>query len=117
MGELTANSLDFYLDRPKQVVIVTPDARSEAEPLLQALRGVFLPNRVLSVIHEGRAQKQLGKLVPLVKGKTAQQGKATAYVCEQQVCELPTADPTVFVRQLKKLHPLEPPAEQAAAGG
>jgi uncharacterized protein YyaL (SSP411 family) len=40
--------------------------------------------------------------VPLVKGKQAQGGAVTAYVCEQQVCELPTTDVAVFARQLAK---------------
>ena len=30
-------------------------------------------------------------------------GKTTAYVCEQQVCELPTSDPAVFAAQIAKV--------------
>jgi hypothetical protein len=40
-------------------------------------------------------------LVPLVEGKFARDGVATAYVCENRICELPTTDPAVFARQIR----------------
>jgi uncharacterized protein YyaL (SSP411 family) len=36
----------------------------------------------------------------LVKGKTAQDGEVTAYVCKNRVCRYPTSDPKVFAKQL-----------------
>jgi len=45
------------------------------------------------------------RVVPLLKAKTALKGKATAYVCEKRTCELPTSDPEVFARQLRKARP------------
>jgi len=95
-------AVDFRYDTPKQIVIVTPDSRAEAEPMLARFRTVFLPNRVLVVASEGELAL-LGKLVPLVEGKTTRQGKATAYVCERRVCELPTTDPAVFATQIRKV--------------
>ena len=65
-----------------------------------------MPNRVLVVVAEGGEQARLAALVPLVADKTAAGGKATAYVCERRVCELPTSDPAVFARQLEKVTPL-----------
>ena len=50
-------AVDFHLDRPKEIVIVTPNSRSEAEPLLARLRAKFVPNRILIVVsQEGRAR-------------------------------------------------------------
>src|SRR5713101_4935521 len=43
-------AVDFQLDVPKEIVIVTARSRAEAEPLLAELRATFLPNRVLSVV-------------------------------------------------------------------
>jgi len=40
------------------------------------------------------------RLVPLLEGKVARGGKATAYVCERQVCERPTSDPERLAAQL-----------------
>ena len=95
-------ALDFLADVPKEIVIVTPASRAEAEPFLAKLREAFLPNAVLVVVAEGAPLAALEKVVPLVSSKVARGGKATAYVCEKRTCELPTADPEVFARLLRK---------------
>src|SRR5262249_14017915 len=46
-------AVDFYLDTPKEVVIVAPGSRANAEILLGQLRSTFLPNRILAVAGEG----------------------------------------------------------------
>ena len=99
-------ALDFHLDTPKEIVIVCPRRVSEAAPLLAQLRAAFVPNRVLALVPQGDELARLARLVPLVEGKVAQRGKATAYVCEHRVCELPTSDPAVFAKQLRKVRPL-----------
>ncbi len=95
-------ALDFQADVPKEIVIVTPTARAEAEPFLAKLRETFLPNAVLLVTPEGEALAKLEALSPLVSSKVAKGGRATAYVCERQTCELPTNDPEAFGRQLRR---------------
>ena len=95
-------AVDFYLDRPKEIVIVTPARRAQAEPFLAKLRRTFLPNHVLVVAAEGQDLAAQSELVPLLKAKVAQDGAPVAYVCEQGICELPTGDPEVFARQLSK---------------
>ena len=37
--------------------------------------------------------------------RIARNGQATAYVCEKNVCKLPTSDPEVFARQLQSASP------------
>ena len=102
-------ALDFQLDTAKEVIIVTPASRGEAEPFLARLRKSFLPNRVLAVVPEHELAAH-AKLIPFVEGKRAIKGKPTAYVCERRVCELPTSDPEVFARQIAKVEPLLRPA-------
>ena len=104
--------VDFALDTPKEIVIVTPHSRSEAEPLLEQLRRRFVPNRILVVAPQGTALAAAQKLIPLVENKIAQDGRATAYVCEKRVCKLPTADPEVFAGQITA----RPPALDPAGG-
>ncbi len=98
---------DFHLDTPKELVIVAPRSRTDAEPLLAKLRSTFVPNRVLAVAVEGSDFDAQSKLVPLLQGKVTRNGRATAYVCEQRVCKLPTSDPEVFARQIQKVEPLK----------
>jgi uncharacterized protein YyaL (SSP411 family) len=100
-------AVDFRSDVAKEIVIVTPDSASGAEPFLERLRTTFLPNRTLSVTAEGNALEKHARLVPLLTGKVARGGKTTAYVCEQRVCDLPTSDPAVFAAQIAKVKPLE----------
>jgi len=97
--------LDFWLDRPKEIVIAVPGGPAEAAPFLDRLRSIYLPNRVVAVVSDGN-RSQLGQLAPIVADKLARGGKPTAYVCERRTCDLPTADPDVFARQLAAVVPL-----------
>jgi len=92
-------AVEFHHDVPKEIVIVTPSLK-EAEPFLARLRRTFLPNRVLAVVKASDVEER-ADIVPLVRGKLALGGQATAYVCEQQVCKRPTSDPEVFARQIR----------------
>jgi uncharacterized protein YyaL (SSP411 family) len=105
-------ALDYYLDRPLQVVVVTGDAE-ETAAMLAPVREAFLPNRVLLVGNEAALAAQ-ESLVPLVAGKERQQGRATAYVCRGHVCDLPTTDPAVLRRELGEADPL--PGSAASIG-
>ena len=96
-------ALDYRLDTPKEIVVVAPRSRAEAAPFLAELRTRFVPNFTLSVV---AGHDDLGGLVPLVEGKIALDGKVTAYVCENRVCDLPTTDPAVFARQIARVRPL-----------
>ncbi|HEV8716550.1 MAG TPA: hypothetical protein VGX03_27495 [Candidatus Binatia bacterium] len=102
-------AVDYHLDTPKEIVIVTPKSRADAAPFLAQLGTTFLPNRVLTVVTEGEDLAAHAQLVPLVASKVAQGGKATAYVCEQKVCALPTTDPSIFAKQISQVHPLREP--------
>jgi hypothetical protein len=99
-------AIDFITDTPKEIVVVAPGARDEAAAFIEAVNAAYVPNSVL-VVSEEASVALLGQSVPLVKGKIAQRGQTTAYVCERQVCELPTRDPKVFAQQLKKVEALE----------
>ncbi len=104
-------ALDFYLDKPKQVVIVTPATAeppgTETHALLARFRQVFVPNRVLLRVTDG-TQATVVPVAPIVEGKVARRGVATAYVCVGTYCEQPTTDPDVFQNQLAKVEPLAP---------
>ncbi len=75
--------------------------------MLTPLRETYLPNRILAVVTEGEDLEAHAQLVPLVTGKRARQGRVTAYVCEDRMCELPTSDPEVFAKQIRKITRLD----------
>jgi uncharacterized protein YyaL (SSP411 family) len=100
-------ALDFRLDRPKQIVIVTARG-GDAEPFFARMRATYLPNHVVAVVDEAD-RTGVSQLVPLVADKVARGGRATAYVCEGRVCALPTSDPEVFAQQITRVEPLPAP--------
>ena len=95
-------AVDFYLDTPKQVLVVAPQGKqADAAPLLEAFRRQFLPNRIFLFVTEGEELRSNARIVPLLEGKEAADGQVTAYVCENRVCRLPTGDPAEFADQLR----------------
>jgi uncharacterized protein YyaL (SSP411 family) len=96
------SALEHYLDIPLEVIIVRPDSRAEAEPLVARLRSTYLPNRMLTITTQGDELTRHARLLPVLDGKRALYGKTTAFVCERGRCELPTSDPAVFARQIAK---------------
>jgi hypothetical protein len=94
-------AIDYFLDQPKEVVIVTPAGQKEdAEPFLDQFRKTFLPNRTLVVASEGSDQQEKTGTISMLKNRPAVNGTATAYVCEGNTCKTPTTDPDEFSRQL-----------------
>ncbi len=106
------SALDYALDKPLEIVVVAP-APGAAAALEEAQRRVFVPNRIYVVANEGEDLLAQRRLVPLLEGKEARGGKATAYVCRGKVCELPTSDPKVLAAQLARR---EPAASKTAPG-
>ncbi|MCG8416969.1 MAG: thioredoxin domain-containing protein [Proteobacteria bacterium] len=113
MSELLLG-LDFVTDTAKEIVIVVPRERRQAQPFLDVISTSFLPNTVLAVVDEETTRGKLGRRIPLLKSKVAQRGQATAYVCERQRCELPTRDPAVFRRQIAEVVPMGPVTGQSS---
>ncbi len=94
--------VDYWLDGGKEIVVVVPDKTAQAEPFLTQLRAAFVPSRVVSVVRVGAHLNATAEVIPLVRGKKLRGEKATAYVCERQVCDLPTTDAQVFAQQISR---------------
>ncbi|ACN14663.1 conserved hypothetical protein [Desulforapulum autotrophicum HRM2] len=94
-------AIDYYFDNPKEIIVIAPTEKPDAgDCLLETFRNLFIPNRILMVADEKQAADH-AKIIPLAQGKKAINGKATAYVCENGTCKLPTSDPEVFDKQLQ----------------
>ena len=87
---------DFALSGPKQVALLGRRGVPDFENLLQAIRSEFRPHLVAaSSAHPPEVgSPQLLERRPLVGGR------ATAYVCRDFACELPTNDPETLLSQL-----------------
>jgi uncharacterized protein YyaL (SSP411 family) len=71
-----------------EVVLVGDRTSPELLALAAAARRVYLPNRVLAHVDPASPRDD----VPLLAGKTASGGRATAYVCLGRTCSAPLTD-------------------------
>ena len=90
-------ALDFYLSRPKEIVVVGERAEADTKALLEEVHKSYIPNRVMLGVEDG---DQPADRLPLLEGRQKIDGVATAYVCENYVCQLPVTDPQALARQL-----------------
>ncbi|CAE7189908.1 yyaL [Symbiodinium microadriaticum] len=92
------NAVEFR-DRPIQIVIIGPLTDPDTQALLTACAGFGHPDKIIS-------QTEPGSDLPAThpaQGKTAQDGKATAYVCVGQQCSLPIMDAEILAANLQKI--------------
>ncbi len=96
-----ASALDFRLAQTKQILIAGDPTSQDTRELLRQVNTRFLPNKILLLADGGAGQQQLARWLPFVAGAHRMKDRATAYVCENYVCKLPTADPEVMARLLE----------------
>jgi len=84
------------------VVIAGKPGAADTRALLSELNRRFLPHVEVLLVDGGELQERLAKLAPFTRGLTLHDGKATAYVCENYACKLPTHDRAVFAAQLEE---------------
>ena len=101
-------AVDFALSKPQQIIIAGDRDGSDTQALLREVRRRYLPNRILLLVDS--PQTELAEYVPFVKsiarldfGELSRvESRATAYVCENFVCELPTNNPEQLAQILDK---------------
>jgi uncharacterized protein YyaL (SSP411 family) len=90
-------ALDFQLRPVRQVVIAgRPDA-DDTRSMLKMVHHSFLPDSLVIVADGGQGQAFFGeRLQALITIHPLENGKATAYVCQNFACQMPTTDPAVL---------------------
>jgi uncharacterized protein YyaL (SSP411 family) len=92
-------ALDFALATPVEVAIVGDPADDDTRALLRTVSRAYLPNAVLAFARPDGGRRA-GDAIPLLEGRTAQGGRATAYVCERLACKQPVNEPAALAEQL-----------------
>ncbi len=76
------SALEFYLGETKEIVIIGEKGNElECEVLRR-----YLPDAVVAISSDAESDQEL---IPLLKDRNMVDGKATAYVCENFVCQRP----------------------------
>ena len=84
--------MGFALEPPRQIVIAGEAGAEDTRAMLGVVAKRYLPHRVLLLV-EGQNEGLPGKAADFYSSLDRQEGRATAYVCENYACQLPTNDP------------------------
>jgi len=98
-------ALDGWLGPSQEIVIAGDPASADTQEMLRAVYGRFLPRAVLAVQPANETSGAIEALIPFIKDQRPLRGKATAYVCENYVCNLPTTDVAKMVDLLNDATP------------
>jgi uncharacterized protein YyaL (SSP411 family) len=93
-------AVDFAAARPRQIILAMPEGEAIPPAFADAVAREFLPSRVIAGAQGAAGLVALASRVPLAAEKVVVLGKATAYVCDQGACQLPTTDGETLRRQL-----------------
>ena len=85
-------ALDFGIGPCYEVVIAGNAKAEDTKAMAKALGTRFLPNKVVLLNPDGRESPEIAKLAEFTRNQSSIGGKATAYVCMNYKCKLPTTD-------------------------
>lgn len=92
------SALDFALTGAQEVAILGDPAAADTRALLAVLRHGYRPYLVLAAARG--PDDPLAAEMPLLADRTLLAGRATAYVCRNYACQMPTTEPAELERQL-----------------
>jgi uncharacterized protein YyaL (SSP411 family) len=85
-------ALDFGIGPGYEVVIAGSAHAEDTRVMVRALRTRFLPNKVVLLNPGEQESPEIAQLAAFTRNQPSIGGKATAYVCLNYNCKLPTAD-------------------------
>jgi uncharacterized protein YyaL (SSP411 family) len=83
------SALDFYLEKPKEIVLIGKRDDPPAMDLLRKIHSLYFPNQTLQMIDP---DESLEKVSPLLAGKSQLNGRPTVYVCHNFTCSRPVTE-------------------------
>jgi uncharacterized protein YyaL (SSP411 family) len=93
------SAMDFHLATPTEIAFAGTPGEADTDALLRVAARAYLPNAVTALRRpdeDGAAEE----LIPLLRGREAIGGRATAYVCERLACQMPVHEPAALAEQL-----------------
>ena len=100
---LVASALSHFHAGASQIVVVGARDGAETLALRQVIATHYLPFAVRVCVEPGPQQETLSQVLPFIGELTERAGKATAYVCSNFACQVPTTDPDELQAQLAAL--------------
>lgn len=100
-------ALEFSLAKPMQIIVAGKLKSSDTQTMVRLASEKFIPNKILLLADGGRGQDFLGRHLEFIRDMQPIDGKATAFVCENYVCQLPTTQTNKLSNLLTKKQPLD----------
>jgi len=97
------SALDYFFGPSNEIVISGRKGSPDASAMLERIEGAFLPNAV--ILFRDVGDDLLVKVAPFSASMVPVRGAATAYVCQNRACLLPTTDPEVMMASLALRRP------------
>ena len=91
-------AFNWQLTTPKEIIIVGNRNAEDTKVMLREIRKHFQPNKITLLVDDDSRSK-LVTYLPFVENMIMIDGKATAYICQNYTCQLPTND----VRKIAEL--------------
>jgi uncharacterized protein YyaL (SSP411 family) len=99
-------AVDFAAGPNYEVIITGTPGANDTESMIRALRSGFTPNAVLLFRPAGEESPPIGAVAPFTRDAVPLEDRATAYVCTNYACDIPTTD---IGEMLDLLTPSKPP--------
>jgi len=93
-------AVSFAVGPTYEVVIVGQAGSADTKEMLRTLQRQFLPNKIVLFRPNDDPAPDIVKLAEFTKYHTSIGGKATAYVCRNYACALPTTDINEMLKML-----------------
>ncbi len=85
-------AVDFAAGPSHEVVITGKPENTDTVEMIKALNRPFIPNKIVVFRPAGESDPKIAQIAEYAASMTAINHKATAYVCQNFACELPTND-------------------------
>jgi uncharacterized protein YyaL (SSP411 family) len=85
-------ALDFAVGPTYEILVAGNSKAKDTEIMLNTLQRRFIPNKVLLFTPTDKKTPLLDEIAGYTKNYKSIEGKATAYVCQNYICSLPTTD-------------------------
>lgn len=82
-------ALNFWLGPTQEIVIAGNVDAQDTKQMINLIHNKFLPNTLVLLHEQGQRGSAIEQIIPFAKNQTAIEGKATAYVCENYICNRP----------------------------
>jgi len=95
-------AFDFTLGPANEVIIAGDINKKDTKEMLGALRKSFVPNKIVIFRPDGSSPPEIEKIASYIKTYQSIGGRATAFVCSNFTCQLPTSDPIKMMALLER---------------